>query len=439
MASLSQMASERGRSIERLSQVVKTQIQQIHISKLNASKMNFYDQGGIEELADSIELAGMIINPLIVRKTDIGEYEVLSGHRRRLAAMLCVERGKKAFEFLPCIVLQVSDDVLKEIEEQLSDTSENAFDVMAKYILITSNSTSRELTDYERMMQAIQLEELIPKIKGDENLKGRALRAEVAKEMNRSNGTIGKYRTIYNHLISEFMDKFKSGDIKVSMAESLAGLPEESQYRLLKISSLTMADIEYEKRQIDQEKTVSESDTEKEAENRISTQCEGDFETVSESDTKKEPKSRINTQYEGDFRTVSESDTKKEPESRINTQYEGDFRTVSESDTEKEAENRISTQCEGDFRAVSESDTEKPPESRISTLYEDDFETENYPEKSICAEKSEKEYTKADIEEQLSKYLSYKRNFKEENKNSKYGRKILLICDALQMLLDNFD
>ena len=26
-----------------------------------------------------------------------------------------------------------------------------------------------------------------------------------------------------------------------------------------------------------------------------------------------------------------------------------------------------------------------------------------------------------------------------KNKNSKYGRKILLICDALQMLLDNFD
>lgn len=367
MASLSQMASERGRSIERLSQVVKTQIQQIHISKLNASEMNFYDQSGIEELADSIELAGMIINPLIVRKTDMGEYEVLSGHRRRLAAMLCVERGKKAFEFLPCIVLQVSDDVLREIEEQLSDTSENAFDVMAKYILITSNSTSRELTDYERMMQAIQLEELIPKIKGDENLKGRALRAEVAKEMNRSNGTIGKYRTIYNHLISEFMDKFKSGDIKVSMAESLAGLPKESQYRLLKISSLTMSDIEYEKRQIDQEKTVSESDT------------------------------------------------------------------------KKEAESRINTQCEGDFRTVSESDTEKEAESRINTLYEDNFETENYPEKSICTEKSEKEYTKADIEEELSKYLSYKIKFKEEDKNTKYGRKILLMCDALQMLLDNFD
>ena len=433
--------------------------------------------------------------------------------------------------------MQVSDDVLREIEEQLSDTSENAFDVMAKYILITSNSTSRELTDYERMMQAIQLEELIPKIKGDENLKGRALRAEVAKEMNRSNGTIGKYRTIYNHLISEFMDKFKSGDIKVSMAESLAGLPKESQYRLLKISSLTMSDIEYEKRQIDQEKTVSESDTKKEAESRINTQYEGDFETVSESDTKKEAESRINTQCEGDFRAVSEYDTKKSHQIdtsekmktycttntndivealdfifkmnsneklfeelieifrtkeinpcisaetifhkhlpyedecikvSMNGGYQIEYKhtleayiipvyyfwkgfedyfnnqikeekTVSESDTKKEAESRINTQCEGDFRTVSESDTEKEAESRINTLYEDNFETENYPEKSICTEKSEKEYTKADIEEELSKYLSYKIKFKEEDKNTKYGRKILLMCDALQMLLDNFD
>ncbi len=281
MASLSGMAAERGRTIERITQSVKTQVQQIHISKIKPSEMNFYDQSNIEELADSLELAGMIINPLIVRKTDMGEYEVLSGHRRRLAAMKCVERGKKAFEFLPCIILQISDDILQEMEEILADSQVNAFDVIAKYILITSNSTARELTDYERMMQAMQLKQLIPMLKGDENLKGRALRAEVAKEMNRSDGTIGTYESIYNNLIAEFMDDFKNGKIRISMAAGLASLPEESQKNLHRRPNLTSADVEQEKdrvRRISQ--TVSESDTVESTQNVVNTESESQSEEI---------------------------------------------------------------------------------------------------------------------------------------------------------------
>lgn len=407
MASLSEMMADKGKVIERLKQNVTTQIQYIHYSKLKPSKENFYGQVNIEDLADAILLAGMIIEPLAVHKTDMGEYEVISGHRRRLASILNVERGHKKFEQIPCIIITASDELLAEIDEMLQENGEegmNAFDAYIRYILITANSTAREPTDYERMEQAMQLKKIIPFMRGDESLKGRALRAVIAQEMNRSMGTVSNYETIYKHLIPEGMELFKTGQIKVTVALGLSQLPDESQKRLIKLSDLSTKDIEFEKETLSKNADLKNAH-EKEAESRISTKCGEDFETVTETVTEKETESRISTKCEA----------------YLETEYENWKESDINSD-KKEPETHISTKCEGDLETVPETVTE-----------------ETYPEKSICTEKSEKEYTKADIEEQLRNYLSYKIKFKEEDKNSKYGRKILLMCDALQMLLDNFD
>ena len=76
-------------------------VQMIHYTKLKPSPDNFYDTEGIEKLAAAIRIAGEIKNPLRVRKTDIDEYEVNEGHRRRLATIYNVEQlGIKEFEFV---------------------------------------------------------------------------------------------------------------------------------------------------------------------------------------------------------------------------------------------------------------------------------------------------------------------------------------------------
>ena len=99
----------------------------------------------IEKLAAAIRLAGEIKNPLRVHKTDIDEYEVNEGHRRRLATIYNVEQmGLKEFEFVPCVV-EKNDTTIEKIN------------------LILSNSTQRERTEYEKMQEADKLRKLLDK------------------------------------------------------------------------------------------------------------------------------------------------------------------------------------------------------------------------------------------------------------------------------------
>lgn len=255
MPSLSALTQEKGKTIEKI--MNKTSVQMLHYTKLRPSDMNFYSQTDIEDLADSLVLAGRILQPLIVRRTDIGEYEVLAGHRRRNAAIVNVERGMKQFEFLPCIVLSNSD------LEQVGDVHGEDVEAYLKYILIATNSSARELTEYERMLQTIQLKEILPKMRGDENLKGRALRNEIAKETKKSTGAIGTYEAIWKHLSNDWMRLFEKSKIGISVAAGIAGLHLEEQKKLFleKGENVALKDIELVKK-AQQEETVSDSDTE---------------------------------------------------------------------------------------------------------------------------------------------------------------------------------
>ena len=245
MASLSGMAAAKGRAVEN-NALASVKVQQIHYSRLHPSELNFYGQREVEEMADSIAMAG-ILQPLIVRKTDMGEYEVIVGHKRRLAAIMNVERGMKDCEFLPCIEIKASDKIIQEIRMLSNLTDKEAEDIYVRYVLMVTNSTQRELNDYERMMQAMEYKEIIPYMRGDAELKGRALRTEIAKEMKRSTGQIGTYESIYNNLIPEGMERFRNEEIGISVAAGLASLPGDIQKRLVDRQDLKIADIEKEK------------------------------------------------------------------------------------------------------------------------------------------------------------------------------------------------
>lgn len=289
MGSLSRLIKEKGGQFEGV-KTEQVRVQQIHYTKLKESQMNFYtrNEEEVEELADTMIIARGILQPLIVRKTDLSEYEILAGHKRRRASMYNVERGYKEYEFLPCIVMDMSGLMAKKVAEKVlaehdSINDDELLDMIAEYIVICTNSTASERSDYEKMMQAVRLSEILPVMLDNENLKGRVLRAEIAKEMKCSDGQVGRYQSIYNNLVPEAMERFKTGEMVISTAAEMSGLDRDRQREALKKSRVTLEDIRLLKQQ---EKTVSESDTENISDEEI-WQQEENSEMVSESDTEK--------------------------------------------------------------------------------------------------------------------------------------------------------
>ncbi len=190
-------------------------VKMIPLTKLKPSKKNNYSVSEIRELADMIALSGSIQQNLVVRKIDADEYEVIAGHRRRLAAMMLVEDGLKQFEFVPC----------KE------DTYE---DTLAEFNLITTNSTQRVRSDAEKLIEVERLKEIIPRLTGDENIKGRALRKLIAGHLKMSETKVAQLDAINHNLIPEARERLESGELNVTVAYELSGLPTQQQKELTK-------------------------------------------------------------------------------------------------------------------------------------------------------------------------------------------------------------
>ena len=66
-------------------------VERISYSKLVPSEDNFYSMQEIEELKTAIELAGRVLNNLVVTPLEDGKYKILSGHRRHLRLLLAAQ------------------------------------------------------------------------------------------------------------------------------------------------------------------------------------------------------------------------------------------------------------------------------------------------------------------------------------------------------------
>ena len=393
MGSLSRLIKEKGGQFEGV-KTEQVRVQQIHYTKLKESRMNFYtrNEEEVEELADTMIIAGGILQPLIVRKTDLSEYEILAGHKRRRASMYNVERGYKEYEFLPCIVMDMSGLMAKKVAEKVlaehdSINDDELLDMIAEYIVICTNSTASERSDYEKMMQAVRLSEILPVMLDNENLKGRALRTEIAKEMKCSDGQVGRYQSIYNNLVPEAMERFKTGEMVISTAAEMSGLDRDRQREALKKSRVTLEDIRLLKQQ---EKTVSESDTEK----------------------------VFGETFDQQEKTVSESDTENISDEEI-WQQEENSEMVSESDTEKTS---LAAVPEGDMVKTAASSEPDHIQSFGSEYTQEDVETV-YREQTEMVQQFE--YIMADGNMTAADYKRYK--------------KALIIRDGISYMLKTFE
>ena len=198
-------------------------VEPIHFSKLISNKNQFYREEELEELADTILLLGGIAQNLLVRKIGVDRYEILVGHRRwRASKILVEERGLQKFAFLPCLAIECDD-------------------VTAEVILILTNSTARgDANGYEQMMEVVRLQELIPKMKGNEDLKGRVLRKEIALSVKKSESTVQNMMYIFRHLSAVGMAAFKAEKLTPASALYLARQSPEDQEKLVNMELLTV-------------------------------------------------------------------------------------------------------------------------------------------------------------------------------------------------------
>lgn len=177
-------------------------------------KKNFYhaEDKEIKDLAESIELIGLQQYPVIRPVEGTDEYEVIAGHKRRLAILRLLDEGKTEYEMIPCRV-ETPDEVQNEL------------------ILIFTNSTQRERTDYEKMREIERVRELLTEFQKTHELTGR--RQNIIAEILGTNKTkVGTLDNINNNLIAPFVEEFAAGKISTSAANEIAGLEPDAQQAL---------------------------------------------------------------------------------------------------------------------------------------------------------------------------------------------------------------
>ena len=91
------------------------ELREIPIGKLIPNPANAYSMTGIEELANSILLAGRVLQNLVVKPADEnGNYMIISGHRRHLASKMLVEQGHNEFATVSALVENERNETLQD-------------------------------------------------------------------------------------------------------------------------------------------------------------------------------------------------------------------------------------------------------------------------------------------------------------------------------------
>lgn len=240
MASIQGILKNDSKSI--LNRVTKDyKAQMIHYTNLKNSKKQFYTMAPevISDLADNIALAGGIQEPVVTRKIDVDQYEILGGHKRVAAIRLLVEeRVRKDLAFVPVHVVQAND-------------------WMAEYLLISLNDYP-EKSEYERMTEVIRLQDILPHIEGGKNVMSRLLRKRIAEETGISETRVANYKSIYDNLCNEGMELFRDGALGISAAVELAGVDPSQQSNLIRQGITSMSAIKKYKQSTKRNSTSGE-------------------------------------------------------------------------------------------------------------------------------------------------------------------------------------
>lgn len=189
-------------------------ITMIPIEDLRPNGGNFYDVSNVDDLADSIELNGLLEPLCVFRRTQgTGSYVIFSGHRRYKALRALYEKDRARWAEVPCIVCPDPNDANREM-----------------VMLIHANSTGRILSNWEKAEQALRLKKaLVAMREGGAELPGR-IRDLVAEEMQMSASKLARLEAIGSHLTEvRFAKAWRENRLNESVAYELSKLPEARQ------------------------------------------------------------------------------------------------------------------------------------------------------------------------------------------------------------------
>ncbi len=160
------------------------------------------------DMAESVKQYGVLV-PALVREKTGGGYEMIAGHRRKMASELA---GKKE---MPCIIRNVTEDeaVLIMVDSNLQREeilpSEKAFAYKMKLEAMNRQGKRTDLTSTPS----------VAKFRTNETL---------AKEVGESRETIRRYIRL-TELIPPILDLVDNGKVAMRPAVELSNLPKEQQ------------------------------------------------------------------------------------------------------------------------------------------------------------------------------------------------------------------
>ncbi len=167
------------------------------------------------DMAESVKQYGVLV-PALVREKPEGGYEMIAGHRRKMASELAEKKE------IPCIVRNLTDDeaVLIMVDSNLQREqilpSEKAFAYKMKLDAMKRQGKRTDLTS----------EPVAWKLKGKES-------AEIlGQQVGESKDTVRRYIRL-TELITPILDMVDSGKIAIRPAVELSYLPKEQQTILL--------------------------------------------------------------------------------------------------------------------------------------------------------------------------------------------------------------
>ncbi len=199
---------------------------------LNLSRRKKISTGQTLELApglkNSIQLFGVMQDVLI---EDVnGEDHIISGHCRTMCCRMLVEEGHEEFRKINCKYTTVKDDTRKMLLEDGEENNETT-QLLEKLAVIQANRF-REKTDWEKMKEALETEEVIKGLRELTELKGKT-RDMVRETIGVSGTQMERYHAVQKKLSPEWMKEFQSAKINITVARELADLDETYQKKAM--------------------------------------------------------------------------------------------------------------------------------------------------------------------------------------------------------------
>lgn len=204
------------------------------VFKLIPSKANFYGvkPEKLQGLKNSILLFGVMQDVLIEERD--GEDYIISGHCRTMCCRMLVEEGHEEFRKINCKYTKVKDNARKNLIEENcingSATRENddAISKLLERLSIIQANRFRDKSDWEKMREALDTEEIIKELKNLAGLKGKT--RDIVRETIGVSGTqMERYHAVQKRLSAEWMAEFEAEKINITVARELADLDEKYQ------------------------------------------------------------------------------------------------------------------------------------------------------------------------------------------------------------------